>query len=85
MPQGVGYGLDAILAALAQGGQPIGQMGKVPTGINPSGPSVSQGVLPTEPFAQPNPTRAALGPTGQGNLIAILEALLAERSGEGIG
>lgn len=48
-------GLESILAALATGGKPVGQMGKQPIGINPStmtqGPTGEVGLRSIQPTA----------------------------------
>lgn len=78
-------GLEAILAALATGGQPIGQRGKEFIGVNPSeGPVVSAlpAGLPGQAVpAQPNPVQAAIDPTSQLQIQAILQALLSGGAG----
>lgn len=78
-------GLESILAALATGGQPIGQRGKDPIGVNPSIGPVG-GVLPVglpgqAVPAQPNPSQAAIDPASALEIQAILQALLAGGAG----
>ena len=57
-------GIDAILQALALGGQPVGNMGKMPMGINqPSMPNI-------------NPAQEATIPVQGDQMRLILEALM---------
>jgi len=78
MPEGIGYGpqapgIDAILQALALGGQPLGNLAQQPIGINPSAQDgVSQQPVPT----QNNPALAAAAPIQGDQIQALLEALL---------
>lgn len=86
-------GLEAILQALLLGGQPLGNLGQVPTGINPSAPSVSplgsngrtdpsQPSSPTETQGLPfNPARIATSPVQNPQISAILQALLQNGAG----
>lgn len=73
-------GIEAILAALANGGQPVGNLGKQPVGINPA--MIPAGAIPPQEGAvagqpSPNPAAQAVGVV-QPNMEAILQALLAQ-------
>lgn len=88
-------GLEAILMALGLGGQPLGNLGSTPLGVNPSTPvegatqqqsqvNPAGGVAdPTQAVApfNPNPSQAAVDPVQQQQVEAILQALLGAGAG----
>lgn len=81
-------GLDAILQALALGGQPLGNLGQIPTGVNPSevpmqGMNPMNTALPDEAMAtgSQNPAMSGVAPVQQDQIMAILQALLQRGGG----
>lgn len=78
-------GLESILAALETGGQPLGQLGKTPIGINPSEDqtplSLPRGLPGQAAPVSPNPSQAALDPATMLQVQAILQALLTGGAG----
>lgn len=78
-------GIEAILTALQTGGQPLGQLGKSPQGINPSEVALSttlpRGLPGQAAPAQPNPSQAALDPATLEQIQVILQALLTGGAG----
>lgn len=90
MQQTSPQGIDAILQALAVGGQPTGQIGKLPSPVNPQAQLAAQAALGTPsgqgqvgqmPAGMPqsgatDPLQAALMDANPEQLNMILEALL---------
>lgn len=88
------HGLEAILAALQLGGRPIGNLGQIPVGLNPSeqgsplststpmsaSPSQSPSATSTVP-STPSPAASATSPVDGKAIGAILQALLGRGAG----
>lgn len=80
MPQQT-HGLEAILAALATGGQPVGNLGLQPQGVNPN-PSGTPADLASTQGGEvqgqvpANPAREAQAENQGAEIEAILRALL---------
>ncbi len=77
-------GIDSIMQALAVGGQPLGQMGKLPSGINPSqgdmtspaphgqGRNAQSQPIPA-PGQSPLPGQAGVGPNPTQTALANID------------